>query len=282
MQFSHEAHCPEISPAVCADPSVDIVPHEHHQGVTMLRYQTSASYGLGRGWQLFAMVPFDAKIMTIEYKTMDGETYEPPYGDIHHRNETLLGLGDGRLETQHYTRLSDSWIVGLGFGVTIPLGRTEEDPYIAAQNSETHQHMQMGSGTVDPVFSANALWSRERWGMTLRTNGSAPLMENSKGYRPFPVIQFGGGPTYRISPKLMATTELTLKREGQAEWNSKPDPMTGRTVMTGGAALIYRVSPSWATMFQAQSTLMQWSEASLITQRFKGTIGLSWTPKAKQ
>ena len=96
IAFSHDAHCPEISPLVCADPDIEMLPHEHHQGVTMLRYQTTVSFGLGNGWQVMGMIPVDAKLLSIEYTTMDGQPYDPPYGDIHHRNETLFGLGDGR------------------------------------------------------------------------------------------------------------------------------------------------------------------------------------------
>jgi len=281
MAFSHVAHCPEVSPAVCADPDIEMEPHEHHQGVTMIRHQTSVSYGLGKGWQIFAQIPVDAKIMTIEYATLDGRPYDPPYGDIHHRNETLMGLGDGRVEAQRFVRLSDGWVMGAGLGTTVPLGRTEENPFIAAQKSEEHQHMQMGSGTFDPTFSASSVWSGHQWGATLAASGSLALMENSKGYKPSSVIQVGGGPTYRFNAKFMAATDLTLTRENQAEWDGTPDYMSGRTALTGGAALIYRLNPQWATMVQAQSTLLQWSEASLIVQRFKGTIGISWTPQGK-
>ena len=164
IAFSHDAHCPEISPRVCADPDIEMLPHEHHQGVTMLRYQTTASVGLGGGWQVMGMIPVDAKLISIEYTTMDGEPYDPPYGDIHHRNETLFGLGDGRIEAQYFFRVADGWVLGGGLGATVPLGRTEENPYALAERSEKHQHMQMGSGTVDPAFSLSSAWTGAKWG----------------------------------------------------------------------------------------------------------------------
>ena len=121
IAFSHDAHCPEISPRVCADPDIEMLPHEHHQGVTMLRYQTTASFGLGGGWQIMGMIPVDAKLLSIEYTTMDGEPYDPPYGDIHHRNETLFGLGDGRLEAQYFFRVAEGWVLGGGLGADVPV-----------------------------------------------------------------------------------------------------------------------------------------------------------------
>lgn len=281
IAFSHDAHCPEVSPRVCADPDIEMLPHEHHQGVTMLRYQTTASVGLGGGWQVMGMIPVDAKLLSIEYTTMDGEPYDPPYGDIHHRNETLFGLGDGRIEAQYFFRVADGWVLGGGLGATVPLGRTEENPYALAERSEKHQHMQMGSGTVDPAFSLSSAWTGAKWGGTLTSSGSMPVAENRHGYKPTPVLRFSGGPTYTINPSFITTAEVSLAREWQAEWDGEPDRMSGRTVLTAGGALIYQINPSWATMIQGHSTLGQWSDAGLILQRYKGTIGVSWTPKPR-
>lgn len=281
IAFSHDAHCPEISPRVCADPDIEMLPHEHHQGVTMLRYQTTASFGLGGGWQVMGMIPVDAKLLSIEYTTMDGEPYDPPYGDIHHRNETLFGLGDGRVEAQYFFRAAEGWVLGGGLGATVPLGRTEENPYALAARSEKHQHMQMGSGTVDPAFSLSSVWSGAKWGGSLTSSGSMPLMESRHGYMPTPILQVSGGPSYVINSSLITTAEVSLWREWQAKWDGEPDRMSGRTVLTAGGALIYRLSPRWATMVQGHSTIKQWSDAGLILQRFKGTIGVSWTPKAR-
>ena len=281
IAFSHDAHCPEISPRVCADPDIEMLPHEHHQGVTMLRYQTTASFGLGGGWQVMGMIPVDAKLLSIEYTTMDGEPYDPPYGDIHHRNETLFGLGDGRVEAQYFFRAAEGWVLGGGLGATVPLGRTEKNPYALAARSEKHQHMQMGSGTVDPAFSLSSVWSGAKWGGSLTSSGSMPLMESRHGYMPTPILQVSGGPSYVINSSLITTAEVSLWREWQAKWDGVPDRMSGRTVLTAGGALIYRLNPSWATMVQGHSTLGQWSDAGLILQRFKGTIGVSWTPKAR-
>ena len=280
IAFSHDAHCPEISPLVCADPDIEMLPHEHHQGVTMLRYQTTVSFGLGNGWQVMGMIPVDAKLLSIEYTTMDGQPYDPPYGDIHHRNETLFGLGDGRLEAQYFTQAASAWVVGGGLGFTLPMGRTEENPYLLAERSEKHQHMQMGSGTVDPVFALFSVWTGPKWGGILKSNGLLPVVQNRYGYKPSPVLTVSGGPSYVLTPKWTTTAEISLSREWQAHWDGEPDRMSGRTVLTAGGALIYRLSPQWSTMVQTHSTLMQWSDAALILQRFKGTVGVSWTPRS--
>jgi hypothetical protein len=279
--FSHEAHCPEISPLDCADPSFEIVDHEHHQGVTMTRSQASLSYGFGGGWQAMARLPVDVKHLTINYTTPDDKPYDPPYGNIHHRNETLPGLGDGQLEIQKYANLGEDLTLGGGFGATMPLGRTEENPYALAKQSATHQHVQMGSGTIDPVANISAVWMFHQWGFLANANGRMPLYANAKGYKPSPTAAISVGPTYRFTSKIMVTSNLGLRRSWQATWDGEPDQLSGNTGVDGGAALIYRFTPSLAFMGQGRVTLKQWSDEAQIIQRFVGTIGLSYTPSGK-
>lgn len=279
--FSHDAHCPEISPLDCADPNFEIIDHEHHQGVTMTRTQASLSYGFGGGWQGMVRLPLDIKLLTIDYTTPDGKPYDPPYGNIHHRNETLLGMGDGQLQLQKYVRLSESLSLGGGAGTTVPLGRTEENPYELTQQSETHQHIQMGSGTVDPVGSASAVWMFHQWGFLVNANGRMPLYENSKGYRTSPKASVSVGPSYRITSKVMVTSSIDFRKNWKATWDGEPDPRSGNTGIDGGAALIYRFTPALAVMGQGKTNLAQWSDETLIIQRFVGTVGLSYTPSGK-
>lgn len=258
-----------------------MVEHEHHQNITLVRFQPAFSIGLGQGWQAVARVPFDAKIGTIDYTTSDGAPYDPPYGNIHHRDETLLGLGDTRLEAQKFVRVGDGWVVGGGLGSTIPFGRTEENPYDLAKTGQTHQHIQMGNGTFDPVGSATAIFSGHSWGFVSSASGSIPLYENSKGFYPSAEAQLSAGPSHRFSAKLMAVGELSFKQTWPAKWGGEPDPMTGRTSLETNVSLIQRLNPTLAVMVQGRTTLAQWSDEALLIQRFVGTFGLSYTPSGK-
>jgi hypothetical protein len=247
----------------------------------MTRSQVSLSYGFGGGWQAMARLPVDLKYLTINYTTPDGKPYDPPYGNIHHRNETLLGLSDGQLEIQKYARIGEDLTLGGGLGATVPLGRTEENPYELTKQSAAHQHMQMGSGTVDPLANISAIWMFHQWGLLANANGRMPLYENSNGYKPSPTAAISVGPTYRLSSKTMLTSTVSLRKEWQATWDGEPDQLSGNTGIDGGAALIYRFTPSLAVMGQGRTTLAQWSDEDLIIQRFTGTIGLSYTPSGK-
>jgi len=281
MAFSHDAHCPEISPTLCADPTVEIVEHEHHQTVGLNRAQTKVTVGLGSGWQSTVTIPLDIKVLTIKYTTPDGAPYTPPYGDIHHRNETLVGLGDGRLELQRIIRTNSGFIVGGGIGAVLPLGRIEQNPYALAAEGKRHQHIQMGGGTIDPVASGTTILTGHRWGMVANVSGRLPLTQNKYGFTPSPLFQSSAGPTYRFSAKTMVILTAGLKHSWQATWNDIPDKKTGRTAIDGGASVVYRLNPTYALMAQGRNTIAQWSKEAILVQGFVGTVGLSFTPDGK-
>jgi len=271
--------CPEISPLDCAE--LEIIDHEHRQTMLLMRLQPSLSVGLGRGWQAMLRVPYDTKVMGIEYTDLQGNPYDPPYGDIHHRNETLTGLGDSELELQYFWSPKNKWVLGGGLGSTLPFGRTEEDPYIRASRSLRHQHIQMGSGNFDPIMSITSVWSDHRWGFTAQSTGRLALSENNKEYRPSSSLQVTVGPTYRVTSKLMLTTNIGTQKDWQAEWAGDPDPMSGRTLFTVGGSVIQRFTPTLAIMGQMRATVFQRSIEDTIIQPIVGSVGVSVTPPEK-
>ena len=249
--------------------------------MTLTRLQSALSYGLGQGWQIRGILPVDIKFLGIDYSLPDGSPYTPPYRGLHHRNETLVGLADARFEFQYFERLKRGWVLGAGFGTTLPFGRTEENPYDLATKSFQHQHVQMGSDTFNPTFSFSAVWSGMVWGMTTFVNGELAIYANGKKYRPPSRISIATGPTYRVTAKLMLTAEVSFSHATQAEWDAEPDPQSGQTLSTAGGSIIYRFNPQLATMFQVRTTVLQWTEKAVIRQPLVGSIGVTWTPQGK-
>ena len=109
----HEAECPDISPVHCAEG--EIPNHVHDQGLVFINLMNTAVYSFGDGWQIALMIPFQARFLSIDYYLSGTqEEYLPPYAGIHHRNETLLGLGDLEISTQKLFPFGRS---GLGFSL---------------------------------------------------------------------------------------------------------------------------------------------------------------------
>ena len=133
----------------------------------------TAEYGVRDGMELTLRLPYDVKAMTVRYTTLDGAPFTPPYGDIHHRTETLRGISDPSLDLD--VAAGDAWIVALG--TTLPAGHIVPDPIVLGREGKTHEHIQFGSGTFEPRLAAQ--WHRDRWFARAETKLS--LYENREG-----------------------------------------------------------------------------------------------------
>lgn len=171
---------------------------------------------------LTARLPFDLKDQRVRYTTLAGEPFDPPYGDIHHRTERLSGFSDGELLASF--SVGGGWILGAGF--TLPIGETEPDPIEAGRQGEKHQHIQFGSGTVDPRLAIQ--WSRPlgRVRLTASADARLPLYENRHGFKAPATIRWSVGPSLPIG-----TTGLAAQLAGQyqaiGKWNGEVDEGTG-------------------------------------------------------
>jgi len=90
---THVAECPDVAPE-CATETIP--PHLHKVRLGVTHYEVSADYGLRNNMQLSLRLPYDIKAQRVHYATLSGAPYVPPYGDIHHRTETLRESAMGR------------------------------------------------------------------------------------------------------------------------------------------------------------------------------------------
>ncbi len=150
-----------------------------------------ADFGATSNVTVSLRVPYDVKDQKVRYTTLSGEPFVPPYGDIHHRSETLRGVSDGQLTALF--PLGNALQVGAG--LSLPLGRTEENPIELGREGKKHEHIQFGSGTVDPVVSA--VWSHPIGPVVLAASADAqlPLYRNSKGFKAPATIRYSVGPS---------------------------------------------------------------------------------------
>ena len=280
IAISHDAVCPEISPVHCEELG-GLPPHTHHQTMTMSRMNGLLAVGIGKGFRIKGELPFDHKVMAIEYKDDQGKPYDPPYGGIHHRNETLKGLGDARVHVEYYTSPTKGWAVGGGLGTTIPIGKTEEDPYDLAAKSQPHQHIQMGSGTFTPIANVSAVYSGQRWGMVSKLQTKVSLVDNDKSYKPSSALRLTAGPTYQVASKWVFMVSGDVLKESQAYWGDRADPMSGRTAIFGSGSVVYHFNASVAAMVRGQLTAAQWSISDQIKQPFVGVAGITLTPQKR-
>ena len=106
----------------------------------------------------------------------------PPTPPIHARDETLHGLGDPSLAL-HLARELGGFGIHARVGTSVPLGRTQENPYLLGLIGQDHQHVQLGTGTFIPSLALEA--QRAVGKVTLAGFGlvHASLYDNDHGYR---------------------------------------------------------------------------------------------------
>ena len=224
FKTSHVAECPDVAPE-CADTTIE--PHMHRARLRLTHYDLSAAYGLRENLQLNLTLPYDVKALQIRYTTLDGAPFMPPYGDIHHRTETLTGFSDAALGLDW--RVHPEWIAG--FGVSLPVGETEPNPIVLGREGQRHEHIQFGSGTVQPRLSLEYMRpGRVTW--TGRAEARLSLYENSEGFRAPSTLLWSLGPTMRVR---RAGVDLRLEGQHQTvgQWDGEIDEGTGFT--NGGA-----------------------------------------------
>ena len=217
---SHVASCPDVAPVECA--TTPIPDHRHVIRLDLFHTELLVDYGARERLTLSLRVPYDVKDQKVRYTTLSGEPYVPPYGDIHHRTETLRGVSDGQVTALF--PVGGSLLIGAG--LSIPWGRTEPNPIVLGREGKKHEHLQFGSGTVDPVFSV--VWSRPLGPLVLAASADAqiPLYENRHGFKAPATVRYSAGPSVRFG-----TTGVSLQYAGQYQsigrWDGEVDEGTG-------------------------------------------------------
>jgi len=228
----------------------------HHAGLALTHTELSADYGLRENMQLSLRLPYDVKTMTVRYTTLDGAPFVPPYGDIHHRNETLTGFSDASLDLD--TARGNDWIFGIG--TTLPIGHIVPDPIVLGREGITHEHIQFGSGTFEPRLAAQ--WSHGH--LFARTEAKLSLYENREGYRAPTTLIWSAGPTFRAG---MVSIDPRIDGQFQTvgRWSGVVDEGTG--FRNGGARL--QLSMPWRGVTIAPSVYLELWSHGLDGQSFR-------------
>lgn len=168
-------------------------------------------------------IPYDIKDVKATYVLPDGTEFDNPAGNLHHRTEKLEGFSDFKL---YWNVTFGDW--RLSAGVNLPVGKTEENPYALGTLGLPHQHMQFGTGTCDPLARvSHLLHIAGGVDINFAAGAQVPLVENSKGYKGSPMIDFAAGPRVAIADWLSFNASYSLIYQGRAFWDGEADPNTG-------------------------------------------------------
>lgn len=169
----------------------------HDQDILFGETRLEAELGVARGLAVGVRLPFRVVSTGIVYRdAATGEAVPLVSPNIHHRDETLAGIGDPWV-TARAGGVVAGVELGAQLGVSLPLGRTEEDPFRLGDMGLPHEHIQMGTGTMGVVIGAEvakrlgARWRLSAWGLA-----QLAFFENDKGYHAGQRV--GGGVAARL------------------------------------------------------------------------------------
>jgi thiol-disulfide isomerase/thioredoxin len=159
-----------------------MIPIVHDQDLFVTEARLALDVGLTERFSASLMVPVRVVSTSIVYRDGSGTPVELVRPSTHHRDETLSGLSDPMVLGAVTHVLAGTRLVARA-GLTIPLGRTEEDPFALGAAGMQHQHIQMGTGTVNPVLALEASRSSGAWRAGGYVFTQQVVYENSRGYQ---------------------------------------------------------------------------------------------------
>jgi hypothetical protein len=175
----HEADCPDLGPE--CNGSTKPTPIIHDVALFATDMALDATYGLTRWLALEARAPLRVVKTTPHFFTLNGQPLDRP-NDIHHHDETLWGPGDPWLIAR-FAAARGSFVWVSRVGVTLPLGRTEEDPYRLGALGLSHEHIQLGTGTFVPIVGGGLAWLGRPIELSASTLGFFSAYAGSNGYQ---------------------------------------------------------------------------------------------------
>lgn len=238
VRVVHESYCPEIGP-ICAER--DEPPQLHDQRFSLGELRARVEYGLTDAWGLELQLPLRLNATTVQFRRLDGTPVSLDYVNIHHRDETLFGLADPWVRARYAFSAGKVALVARA-GFTVPLGGTVENPFALGEAGEEHQHVQFGTGTVQPLL---ALEAERRWdsGWSARAWGQAQLalLENSHGYRSGHRFALGVSGEAPVVGALRLSAGADVAHEQPERWDGRvqQDGNLGRTDVLVGGGLAY-------------------------------------------
>ena len=197
-----------------------VVPYWHVQNLWIGEARLQMARGIRKDLAVQLDVPFRVVRDRIRFEDLLRQPYTPPAPDVHHRNETLAHFSDASLALQ-WARVAAPWTIAAGAGVSLPIGRAESNPFALGRAGLPHQHIQFGTGTVDPALSLAASRRTGDWSLTASASARLTLAQNSHGYRAGD--RFGAAlGTARALPRRWALRGgLEVSREEAEKWDGR-------------------------------------------------------------
>ena len=275
IDASHSVEPEQYEPGV-ADANQ---PRHHSLDIGMLEWDLDAQLGVHRRFAFEILLPIRTTIIRASFLDADA-TELPGFASIHHRNETIAGVGDlvlgGRVGLVLPTDVP-RWTLALRAGLSFPTGKTEPNPFALGQMGQAHQHMFFGSGTFDPVVGLDSNVAFDKWGLVGWTQAKLPVYDNEFGYRGSKVVVGGVGAqsgfglrrwSFLLQPEVYFETPAT--------WSGTNARNSGRTSLLATAGVFALPGDGWQVHVLAKIPYHTWARGGPLRWPFVAMLGFSY------
>lgn len=281
IRVRHDAGCVDLSDcdAVPVQPA-----YVHDQFLLPMQLMGTLDWGITSALGLEVQLPVRAVLTRIDYETPSGKPWRPLDPDTHHRNETISGVGDPYLGLRTATTLANAWWLVARVGVSVPLGRTEPDPFAAGERGERHQHIQLGTGTFDPRVGLELARSFGAVQLAAYGQVQGALYANNHGFQAGALSITGVQGSFRLAPRWLLQGSLEWFRQGPERWGGEiqQDGVLGRhEVLAGlGTTFGFATGVQWTVLARLpvyrKILLGRTSERGELTSPASLLVGVLW------
>jgi hypothetical protein len=232
--------------------------------------------GVSRHFGIEAVTPFRHVVSRIRFLDADRQPLERPQGDIHHRNETLFGVEDPWLML-HAGAPRGAWTLAARAGLTLPLGRTVPNPFTLADLGLSHEHIQFGTGTWDPVVGLAAGRRFGAVGFTIGGLARFVLTENSHGYQAGHRYYGEATASRRVAGAWSGALGLIAAREQPERWDGRvrtEEGNIGRTDVLLAAGVARGLGTAGAVSLTAKVPILTRSKGAQVD--YPVIISVGW------
>ena len=270
MRVVHSEDCPDIGP-ICNERAEP--PQLHDQNFYLGELRPIIELGLTKTFGVELQIPLRFIRSTIVFRRLTGERFTPDYENIHHRHETLIGFSDPWLSG----KVAWTWgktLLAAQVGVTVPLGRTEPNPFALGRAGLPHQHLQYGTGTFNPILGLDVVTTLGRFRLGGYGQVMLALYQNSHGYRAGNRYLGGISIGSEIVQKLRLALGSDVLNEQPERWDGvvQQDGNVGRTDILVGGTLSYPLGSVLISLSVKVPVWQQFSQPAHLHQESPGQL----------
>ena len=164
----------------------------------------------------------------------------------------LFGIGDPTTSIGNVFWW-EGWGIFPSIQLSLPFGKTEENPYLQAQESQAHQHIQMGTGSVIPALNISFFYDNIHWGILSSINKSLPFYANTYEYKPGSSTDWSIGYWQKFNPTFTLMGQLRGMHTAPERWMDLP--YSGSDSIALNLSTFLRISPEYEIGLQLEKNL---------------------------